>query len=113
MPVRSIRHQQDPIPDPPEDLSAESKDLWTRLVPTAARSVQRRTLLAQGLRALDRADQARREVATQGLLVTTARSGVAHVNPLLKVESQARLEFLKVWRALNLTWSAQVDGRVD
>src|SRR5437660_791686 len=111
MAIRPIRHEE-PIPDPPEDLSPESKDLWIRLVPTAARSLQRRTLLAQGLRALDTASQARRELASQGLLITTVRSGVQHINPLVRVEREAQAAFLKVWRALNLTWSAQIDGRV-
>jgi phage terminase small subunit len=87
MKIRAIKQNRDPIPDPPKDLSAESRDLWNRLVPTEGRSVQRRTLLLQGLRALDRAEQARRQLATEGLLVITPRSGVSHVNPLLKVES--------------------------
>jgi P27 family predicted phage terminase small subunit len=113
MPIRSIRQNRDPIPDAPSDLSAESQDLWARLVPTEGRSVQRRTLLLQGLRALDRASQARRELASQGLLVVTPRSGVAHVNPLVRVEHQAQAEFLRIWRALGLTFSAQIDGRLD
>jgi P27 family predicted phage terminase small subunit len=111
MSIRTIRQREEPVPDAPPDLSAESQDLWVRLVPTEARSLGRRTLLLQALRALDRANQARRELADQGLLVVTPRTGFPHANPLLKIEREARSEFAKIWSKLGLTFNAQIDGR--
>ena len=111
MSIRTIR-QTDPIPDAPAHLSPHCQELWRRLVPGEARSLQRQCALQAALEALDRADQARRELGDQGLLVVTARSGFPHANPLLKIEREARAEFVKIWGRLGLTFSAQIDGRV-
>jgi phage terminase small subunit len=100
------------FPDPPpEHLSERSKALWQALAPDHARSLQRRTLFQVGLEALDRADEARVIIETEGLVSTTATTGVPHINPLVRIEREARAQFVKIWGLLHLEWDQQIDGR--
>jgi hypothetical protein len=62
---------------------------------------------------LDRADSARRIVEREGLTTTTKATGAVHVHPLVRVEREARQQFLAAWQALSLTWSAELDGRLS
>lgn len=89
-------------PEAPEHLTERSKALWRELGPTRVCEPEKRVLFAAALEALDRADQARREVEQRGLLLTTQRSGVAHANPAAKIERESREQFAKIWRALDL-----------
>jgi phage terminase small subunit len=86
----------------PAGLSDRSRALWCQLVPARARTPERLALLAEALRCLDLADQAREAVRRDGLTTTTARSGVVHVNPLLRVEAEARRDFARLWDMLGL-----------
>ncbi len=88
-------------PEPPAGLSPKSEALWLS-VADRARSPGRQALLAEALRALDRADQARTAVDAEGLTLTTPRSGVSHVNPLLLAEERFRRQFSAAWVALGL-----------
>jgi phage terminase small subunit len=97
---------------PPAILSPRSKALWISLAPRRCRSAERLTLLQTALECLDRADQARARVDTEGLTVKTLGSGTIHVHPLVKVESEARRQFAKLWAALGLT-SAEIDRYRD
>ena len=85
---------------PPAHLSERSKKLWADLVPRQAEKVERLTLLRVALELLDRADWARDEVAREGLTNRTERSGAVHMNPVIKIEREARQQFLKIWLAL-------------
>ncbi len=85
---------------PPAHLSERSKQLWRDLVPRQAEKTERLTLLRVALELLDRADRARETVALEGLTTTTRRSGAVHVHPLVKVEREARQQFIKAWLAL-------------
>lgn len=98
------------IPDPPEHLSERSKELWCNLAPNEAKSVERRTLFQAGLEALDRADEARRIIQAEGMISKTATTGAVHVHPAVKVEREARAQFVRIWDLLNLGWNESIDG---
>jgi phage terminase small subunit len=86
----------------PEGLSEKSKTLWQNIVGKRASSPERLALLEVALRALDRADQAERQIEQEGLTCITPRSGISHANPLLKVERESRALFAKIWVQLGL-----------
>jgi P27 family predicted phage terminase small subunit len=98
------------IPDPPEHLSERSRELWRKLAPAEARSVERRTLFQAGLEALDRADEARRIIQAEGMISKTTTTGTVHVHPAVKVEREARAQFVRIWNMLNLKWNSGIDG---
>lgn len=96
---------------PPEHLSERSQALWRSVVPSRGKSPGRLALLAEGLAALDRAEQARAEIASTGLTTKTERSGVIHVSPLVKIERESRQQFRQVWADLSLQFDPKLDGR--
>jgi phage terminase small subunit len=97
--------------DPPEHLSEPSKSLWRELVPARALSPGRVALLTVALEAKDRADQARKLVNSEGMISQKEGSKMIHVHPALKIEKDARAQFLSAWNQLSLCWDGQVDGR--
>jgi P27 family predicted phage terminase small subunit len=105
-------NQQQPgiFPDPPEHLSERSKELWRKLGPDEAKSIERRTLFQAGLEALDRADEARRIIQAEGIISKTTTTGAVHVHPAVKVEREARAQFVRIWDLLNLKWNSGIDG---
>lgn len=101
--------KEQPIPMP-EALSEASQQLWRDLAPQHGRSPERRQLLIQGLRALDRAEACRAAIAREGMTLEGAGK-IAHANPLLKVEKDARAQFTNIWKVLRLNFNGAVDGR--
>jgi phage terminase small subunit len=95
---------------PPEHLSDRSKALWAELVPKRSRSAGRLVLLQSALEALDRADQARLELAAATLTTTTETTKAVHVHPLVKVEREARQQFARIWSDLGLSFDIAEDG---
>jgi phage terminase small subunit len=91
-----------PYPDPPSHLSERSKEIWGQIGPKHAREVGRQILLQHALECLDRCDQARKAIADEGLTSITARSGVAHVHPMARVESEARKMLAKLFFQLGI-----------
>jgi phage terminase small subunit len=100
-----------PPPPPPAHLSERSQDLWRRLVPGRCRSLGRRTMLGEALAQLDRLDQLRAALASEGLIVGSETGKMPHLNPLLKAEKDARTLFTRMWDVLGLQWSGEIDGR--
>src|SRR5262245_43460665 len=96
----------------PDGFSASSQRLWQVLVPRRARSIGRRALLEETLRARDRAEEFRLLIAAQGLVGTTKTTGMVHMNPLVRAEKDARALFAKLASLLGLQWDSMVDGRV-
>jgi phage terminase small subunit len=86
---------------PPTHLSERAKAIWHECVPSTIRCMERLALLRAGLEALDRAEQARLAIERDGLTTVTERSGVSHANPMVKIEKDARAQFLAVWQALD------------
>ncbi len=101
-----------PVPPTPAGLSERSVVLWHAVVPARAMSPGRLALIEQALRALDRADQARALVDAAGLVTTTETTGAAHANPCVRIEREARAQFLTAWRDLGLAFDATIDGRL-
>ncbi|MBM3724390.1 MAG: hypothetical protein FJW40_03045 [Acidobacteria bacterium] len=110
---QTLQHETTQVPEPPEPpehLSERSRDLWRKLAPTSAKSLERRTLFQAALEALDRADEARRLIQAEGLISRTASSGAVHVHPAVKIEREARAQFVRIWELLGLRWNSEVDG---
>ena len=95
----------------PEGLSERSQKLWQEATARRCRSACRLELLTQALRALDRAEAARRIIGREGMTTRTVTTNAVHAHPALKVEQQARGQFLRSWKALGLSWDPLVDGR--
>jgi hypothetical protein len=55
----------------------------------------------EALHALDRAAQARALLQRDGLVVASARGGLPHLHPAVKIEKDALATFSAAWRALN------------
>lgn len=75
-----------------------------------SKSAGRLALLEQALRALDRAEQFRALIASDGLTTATKTTGTVHMNPLVKAEQAARGQFAKIMGMLSLEWDPNVDG---
>jgi hypothetical protein len=80
------------------------------VVPRRAKSPERLATVQVALEALDRADGARLAISEQGLTTVTKTTGAVHINPLAKLEREARAQFLSAWTALHLTWDCALDG---
>ena len=104
----------DNVPPPPEHLSERSQALWRSLVPRQASAPGRLTLLRVALECLDRADEARLALAREGLIKTTEATGAVHAHPLLRIEKEARQQFLSAWGTLGLQYrdSRAAEGKV-
>lgn len=90
-----------PTSAPPPHLSARAQQLWTHYARTDKGNAWL-ALFRVALESLDRSDQASAIVLRDGLTVTTARSGVAHVNPAIRIEKDARGQFAAIWHQLGL-----------
>jgi hypothetical protein len=99
------------FPEPPADLSEQSKGIWQAVI-GRARSPGRRLLLQVALQTLDRANQAGALLQTEGLIVTTATTGATHLNPLAKLERDNRALFARIWHdQLAFGFDPTIDGR--
>jgi len=90
--------------EPPKHLSERSQQLWREVVPERI-SPGRLVTIQSALEALDRATGARDIIEREGLTVESERSGLSHLHPLLKVESEAASRFERLWLKLNLHFS--------
>lgn len=98
-------------PAPPDDLHESSRELWTQIVGTRAKSPERIALVRVGLEALDRANEAKALIDSEGMTFKTETTGAIHVHPAVRIEKDSRALFARIWTALALNWSSQVDGR--
>ena len=88
----------------PKHLSKRAKAIWRELVEERCDSVERQVLLQSALEDLDRVDALREQIAREGAMQTSERSGLSRAHPALKIEAEARRRFLAAWRTLDLTW---------
>jgi phage terminase small subunit len=91
-------------PDTPRHFSDKTSLLWAEYAGKSINSPAKLALFQAGLEALDRADQASMLVASEGLTTKTGKSGVVHKHPALSIEKEARAQFVKIWKALNLNY---------
>ena len=76
-----------------------------------AASPGRLALVQAGLESMDRADLARVAIEKEGMVSKTETTGALHVHPLVKVEREARGQFILAWKTLNLECDNSVDPR--
>ena len=89
---------------PPNHLSDHAAELWRSVVPSSVSTPSRRAMGLSALESLDRADQARKLVDAEGIVVHLPGGKMAHSHPSLKIESENRALFLRTWARLNLHW---------
>ncbi len=99
--------------DSPIGLSPKSEAIWRQIVPKRGRSIGRLILIEQGLKSLDRANEAAEVLKLEGLTSKTETTGAIHIHPLVKVERESRALFAKIWDQLGLGWDGSIDGRID
>ena len=97
--------------DAPPHLSERSKALWRAVVPSRAKSAERKALVIAALDALDLADECREQVREEGLTTVTKTTGAVHVHPLVKVQKEQRGLFSRIWWQLNFQWNHDIDVR--
>jgi phage terminase small subunit len=97
-------------PPPPAHLSERAAALWSAIAGRRARSPERLALLCFALEALDLASAARAQIVSDGVVEGSKRSRVTRVHPAVRVEAQARAEFLKIWGVLGLAWDGDLDA---
>ena len=106
-----MSRKKPPVIEPPPHLSERSQQLWRDIVPRRASSPERLTMLRTALECLDRADEAARVIATEGMTSKTETTGAIHVHPLVRIEKESRLTFIRCWDLLGLQWCSETDGR--
>jgi len=97
---QKVKSDQGLPPPPPPDLEERFQNLWMEHIHRM--NPGKMITFEACLYALQRAEQARRMVDRQGLTLTTKKSGMRHINPLLRVEKENRDMGLKLWRMLGL-----------
>jgi len=86
-------------PDPPEHLSETSKERWRKIVAECVIDSAAIPILTSYLTALDRVEEARREIARIGPLIKD-RFGVVKANPWVAIERDSTLIMHRAFRLL-------------
>lgn len=87
----------------PTHLSLPARRLFDSVLKLYALEDHDRAILAKALEAWDRAEQARQQIDTDGLMVTS-RLGEPKPHPLLSTERDSRSAFLAAMRQLGLDY---------
>jgi phage terminase small subunit len=85
-----------PYPDPPSGLSEQSQNRWRTFGPQYAKEPGRQALLLKALELWDLDQACGRQVAADGLALTTKTTGAAHVHPLLPIQLKARQQYIAI-----------------
>jgi P27 family predicted phage terminase small subunit len=84
----------------PDGLSKDARRLWRTILAGWAIDDQSAVVLGLALQAYDRMAQAQAILATEGIIVTTERTGAKHQHPAVQIEMQAREQMLRAWKQL-------------
>jgi phage terminase small subunit len=90
--------------EPPSHLSESSRAIWDRYVPSVVKLPGPQSMLSAALQARDRAEEARREVERDGMLLVSKRSTLARVHPAVRIEKESLALFTKIMQQLHLNW---------
>jgi phage terminase small subunit len=90
-----------PDPKPPKHLSRQSRAWWVEVAQNYDLEQHQYRTLTSAAEAFDRATQAREQVDADGLMVAD-RFGQQRLHPLLAVERDCRVGFLRALRELSL-----------
>jgi hypothetical protein len=93
-------------PKTPGHLSQRSQELWAEITDSGRWSGARLAILRASLEALDRSDEAREQIASQGLLVKVDGSKMLRTNPLLRLEASSRAQAMAGLERLRLHYPA-------
>jgi hypothetical protein len=93
---------QNKTPPPPKSLSRRSRGLWSQFLNDFVFSAAEQETLRLGLEALDRAEEARLAVEASGAYFID-RYGAPRPHPGIMVEHQARADWIRCARELQLT----------
>jgi P27 family predicted phage terminase small subunit len=88
-------------PRPPRHLSADARVLFAAVTRDYALEPHQLAVLVKGLEAYDRAEQARRMIAADGLVITS-RLGETKAHPAVAIERDSRTAFLAAVKQLGL-----------
>ncbi|HEX9683106.1 MAG TPA: hypothetical protein VGA13_08485 [Acidimicrobiales bacterium] len=89
------------VPKPPKGLSRRSGALWRELLTAWELSEGEQTVLENGLRLLDRADEAAETLKADGM-TTVDRYGGVKSHPMVDAEVRCRRSFNDVIRQLGI-----------
>src|SRR3954462_14849226 len=89
------------LPEPPAHLSEATKQWWREIVSTWVLEVHQVRLLQLSAEAWDRSQQAREELARDGLTFTDEK-GIVRAHPCVAIERDARTAFARLLRDLAL-----------
>jgi phage terminase small subunit len=100
-------------PGPAAHLTQSSKRLWLELGPSRARSLGRQIKFQQALEMRDLTNEIRKAREAEGIIIVSKRSGLKHINPIVRIEKDCRKLFARLWSDLGLDWDVEVDSRVQ
>ena len=92
----------DEKPAPPDHLSEKAKEIFSFYVQKNKPSPGQIALLILGLEKLDTVDECGQIIRTEGLTVTSERSGITRKHPLIDTQKEATNMFLKISKQLQL-----------
>lgn len=88
-------------PDAPANLSEASQALWRAAVWPGI-PLCRQAAIESALRSLDQANEAAELLKRDGLVTVNKNTNVPHVNPVAKIEKDARAAFHRTWSSMGL-----------
>ena len=103
------KKEPDPVPEPPENLSAHARQLWIAILPDV-QGPARRELLTIALLARDRMVDAGAIIRASGLTITSRRSKLTRAHPAIAIERDSRRQFIQIFRDLGLSRPASAWG---
>ena len=88
-------------PPPPRDLEKPERELWTKVASDYRGMLTSFAVLEIGLYAHKQMRDAQKQIAVEGMLVPN-RDGNPTLNPAVKVERNARRDFLAIFKQLGI-----------
>jgi len=98
------------IPTPPNHLSEKAKALWEKINSGWELDDLALTILEQALTHFDRAEQAKKLIEDEGLIVEN-RAGTKKENPAVTIERKSRDSMIRTLKVLNLEIEPLHEGR--
>ena len=99
-------------PEPPSDLSHEAKEIYSFYVGQGIkiRNPGQVAAFIEALRAMDRANEARAILKTDGMVKTSARSRLPRRHPACEIVASAEQHFRRIWKRLGLYGNQKQEG---
>ena len=97
---------------PPSDLTVESKEIYDFYVGQGikVRNPGQVAAFIEALRAMDRANEARAILKTDGMVKTSARSKLPRRHPACEILTNAEQHFRRIWKRLGLYGNQKQEG---